>query len=95
MLQPLGDRVLIEPITESNETDSGIVIVHRFKDVEQTGTVRALGQGRFTKQGAPLPHVCEVGDVVVFSPRAGQEICVDGQTYIMLREDEILGKVEA
>lgn len=92
-MQPLSDRVLIEPIEEASVTKSGITIVRSSSPLPVKGRIVALGPGRLTKKGIRLPHVAEEGDLVIFPQRAGEEVTVDGQQFVIVREDDLLAKL--
>ena len=92
--QPLGDRVVIEPVEDDEQmTSGGIYIPDTAKEKPQTGTVVAVGPGKLTDAGARLPMDVGVGDTVVYSKYSGTEY-KDGDTeYLVVRQDDILFKV--
>ncbi len=92
--QPLGDRVVIEPVEDDEQMSSGgIYIPDTAKEKPQTGTVVAVGPGKLTDEGARLPMDVGVGDTVVYSKYSGTEY-KDGDTeYLVVRQDDILFKV--
>ena len=92
--QPLGDRVVIEPVEDDEQMSSGgIYIPDTAKEKPQTGTIVAVGPGKLTDEGARLPMDVAVGDTVVYSKYSGTEY-KDGDTeYLVVRQDDILFKV--
>lgn len=91
MLKPLGDRVLVEPVPAEEITKSGIVLPETAKEKPAEGKVIALGTGKTMKDGKKMPFEVKVGDKVIYSKYAGDEIKIDGKEYKILKEEEILG----
>src|SRR5690606_22859882 len=89
-LVPLGDRVVVKPIEQEEKTKGGIVLPDTAKEKPQEGEVLAVGSGRLLENGQRVPLEVKVGDRVVFSKYGGTEIKLDGETYIILRESDIL-----
>jgi len=93
-LQPLGDRLIVEPLEEEQTTVGGIVLPDTALEKPQRGTVIAAGPGaKNTENGQIIPLDVAVGDVVVFSKYGGTEIRVEGSDYLILRESDVLAKV--
>jgi chaperonin GroES len=93
-LQPLGDRLIVEPLEEEQTTVGGIVLPDTALEKPQRGTVIAAGPGaKNTENGEVIPLDVAVGDVVVFSKYGGTEIRVEGTDYLILRESDVLAKV--
>jgi chaperonin GroES len=93
-LQPLGDRLIVEPLEEEQTTVGGIVLPDTALEKPQRGTVIAAGPGaKNTENGEIIPLDVAVGDVVVFSKYGGTEIRVEGTDYLILRESDVLAKV--
>ncbi len=93
---PLGDRVLVEPITEptSEKTKSGIYIPESIqKEKPQEGIVIAVGEGRYD-DGERIPMQVKVGDKVIFSKYAYEEIKVEGKEYYLFKEENILAIIK-
>jgi chaperonin GroES len=84
-LQPLADRVLIEPLAAETKTASGIIIPDSAKEKPQQGKVMAIGKG--TKDE---PMTVSVGDTVLYGKFAGTEIKLEGKDYLIMRESDIL-----
>ena len=83
-IQPLSDRVLIEPVAAETTTASGIIIPDSAKEKPQKGTVIAVGKG--TKDE---PTTVKVGDLVLYGKYAGTELSVEGNDYLIMRESDI------
>ncbi|MBE3576568.1 MAG: co-chaperone GroES [Limnochordales bacterium] len=90
MLKPLADRVVVKPIEQEEKTKGGIVLPDTAKEKPQEGEVVAVGPGRLLDNGQRAPMEVKVGDRVVFARYSGTEFKVDGETYLVLRESDIL-----
>ncbi|RUM59067.1 MAG: co-chaperone GroES [Persephonella sp.] len=94
-VKPLYDRVVVKPIEEAEEkTPSGIIIPDTAKEKPSEGKVVAVGEGRLLENGEVKPLKVKVGDKVIYSKYAGNDIVVDGEDLIILREDDILAIIE-
>jgi chaperonin GroES len=93
-IRPLHDRIIVERIEEETTTASGIIIPDSAKEKPQEGTVLAVGKGKMTEDGKILPLDVKVGDKVLFGKYSGTEIKIEGNEYLMMREDDVLGVVE-
>ena len=93
-LQPLGDRVVVQPAGREETTKSGIVIPDTAKEKPQRGTVIAAGEGRRDDDGDRIPMDVQVGDSVLFAKYAGTEFKYEDEEYLILSEKDILAKVE-
>ena len=91
--RPLHDRVLIKRIEEQETLRGGIIIPDTAKEKPQEGEVIAAGTGKRLENGTVTPLEVAEGDRVLFGKYSGTEIKLDGQEYLILREDEILGIV--
>lgn len=96
-IRPLQDRVLVARVTESEMSRGGIVIPENAAEKAQQGTVIAVGRGRrealsCTCERVPLD--LQVGETVLFGKYAGQDVKVDGQAFLIMREDEVLAVIE-
>ncbi len=94
-VRPLFDRVLVKRNDEPTRTKSGLFLPDTAKEKPVEGTVLAAGNGRVADDGKVTPLTVKVGDRVVFGKYAGTEIKVDGEDRLILREEDILGIVEA
>lgn len=90
-IQPLGDRVLIEPLEAEEKTASGIVIPDTAKEKQQRGKVIAIGKGRVSEEGKVTPLEVKVSDQVLFGRYTGTEVKIGGADYLIIKEDDILG----
>ena len=90
-VRPLGDRVLVQPIEEKETKKGGIIIPDTAKEKPQEGSVVALGTGKVDDNGKKIEFTVKKGDKVLISKYGGTEIKVDGESYLIMREDDILG----
>ena len=93
-IRPLHDRVLIKRLNEEEKTKGGIIIPDTAKEKPQEGRVMAIGKGR-AEDGKVIPLDVKVGDKILFSKYSGNEIKIEGEEHLILKEDEILGILEA
>lgn len=94
-VQPLGDRVLVKVAETIRKTASGIVLPENLRDQSDRGTVVAVGPGaRFEDRRLSIDSISE-GDTVIFPPYAGSTIEVDDESFLLLREGDVLGKLDA
>ena len=95
-LKPLGDRVVVQPVEEEETTASGIVLPDTAKEKPQKGKVIAAGEGKWDDDGEKrIPLDIAEGDEVLYSKYGGTEITVDGEDLLVLRESDVLAKVES
>ena len=90
-VRPLADRVLVKPLEATETKKGGIIIPDAHKEKPQEGEVVALGTGKRDDEGKLIPFVVKKGDKVLTPKYGGTEIKVDGETYLIMREDDILG----
>ena len=93
-LKPLGDRVVVRPLTVEQTTKSGIVLPDTAKEKPQQGEVIAAGDGRVKEDGERVPMDVKVGDKVLFAKYAGTEFKLDNEELLILSEKDILAIVE-
>ena len=94
-IRPMEDRVLLKGLSDLDTSMSGIIIPETAsKDRPQKGKVLAVGPGKLTEDGKRVPLQVKVGDIVLFSKYAPDEITVDDQEFIIAREDQILAVIE-
>ena len=94
-VRPLHDRVIVERIEEGEQKVGGIIIPDTAKEKPQQGKIIAAGKGRIEKDGKTItPLDVKAGDTILFGKYAGQEIKIDGNEYLIMREEEILGVIE-
>lgn len=92
-VKPLGGRVLVKRLEETETTKGGIIIPDSAKEKPKEGRVVALGTGKLDKDGKKTAFNLKVGDRVLFTSYAGTEITVDDEEYLIMSEDDILGVV--
>ena len=93
-LRPLQDRIIVKRVEEETKTAGGLFIPETAKEKPQRGEIVAAGNGKKTEDGKVLPLDVKVGDIVLFGKYAGTEVKVNGEDYLMMREDDILAVVE-
>ncbi len=92
-VRPLHDRILVRRTTEEDKTPGGLFIPDTAKEKPQKGQVVAAGKGRVLEDGKVLPLEIKVGDSILFSKYAGTELKLNGEEYLMMREEDVLGIV--
>ena len=92
-LRPLGDRVVVRPVTREQTTKSGIVLPDTAQEKPQEGEVVAAGEGRLTDDGTRQPMDVKVGDRIIFAKYAGTEFRLDEEDVLILSERDILAVV--
>ena len=90
-IKPLGDRVLVQALEEKEVKKGGIIIPDTAKEKPQEGKIVALGTGKRDEDGKLIEFTVKKGDKVLISKYGGTEVKVDGETYLIMREDDILG----
>jgi len=93
-IQPLGDRVVVKPLSREAVTKSGIVLPDTAKEKPQEGEILAVGPGKVLDNGKRTTLEVQVGQRVLFAKYAGTEVKMDSEEYLILRESDILGIVE-
>src|SRR5271168_3917117 len=94
-LKPLGDRLIVRAIEEDEKTASGIVLPDTAKEKPQKGKVVATGDGKVDDDGKRIPLDVKKGDEVLYSKYGGTEIKIEGEDLLVLRESDVLARVEA
>ena len=92
-IRPLHDRIIVERLEEETKTAGGLIIPDTAKEKPQQGKVIAVGKGKKTEDGKVLPLDVKVGDKVLFGKYAGTEIKMEGEEYLMMREEDILAVI--
>ena len=90
-MKPINDRVVVKPAPAEEKTTGGIIIPDTAKEKPQEGEVIAAGAGKYKEDGSRQSLDVKAGDRVLFGKYSGSEIKLDGQEFIIMREDEILG----
>jgi chaperonin GroES len=93
-VRPLHDRIIIQRIEEGEQKVGGIIIPDSAKEKPQQGKVIAAGTGKVKDDGKRIPLDVKAGDLILFGKYSGQEIKLEGEEYLIMREDEILGVIE-
>ena len=94
-IRPLYDRVVVKRIEEEETVQGGIIIPDSAKEKPQEGEVLAVGQGKRLDDGKLVPLDVKVGDKILFGKYSGNEIKIEGEECMIMREDEILGVIES
>ena len=92
-LKPLGDRLIVKVVEEEETTASGIVLPDTAKEKPQKGKVVAVGDGAINEDGSRRPLDVSEGDEVLYSKYGGNDIVVDGEDLLVMRESDVLAKV--
>ena len=92
-VRPLHDRIIVKRLTEEEKTKGGIIIPDSAKEKPQEAEVVAVGQGKTTDEGKVISLQVKVGDKILFSKYSGNEIKVDGEEYLIMREEDVLAIV--
>jgi chaperonin GroES len=93
-LRPLHDRVIVKRVEEEDKTSGGIIIPDAAKEKPQQGKVIAVGKGKILENGKVSPLAVKKGDRILFGKYAGQEIKVEGEEHLIMREDDILAIIK-
>jgi chaperonin GroES len=93
-IKPLGDRVLVEPVEQSEVKKGGIIIPDTAKEKPQEGKVIAVGNGKLTEEGKRIPLTVKKGDRVLMPKYGGTEVKIDDRDYQIVREEDILAIIE-
>lgn len=93
-IRPLGDRVVVEPIEQETQTQSGLLLPETAKEKPQQGKVIAAGKGRYDEDGERIEMEVKVGDTVLFAKYAGTEIKLNDKKVLIMKEADILGIIE-
>ncbi|MEK7700039.1 MAG: co-chaperone GroES [Planctomycetota bacterium] len=93
-LRPLDDRVVIEPMVAEEKTQGGIVLPDTAKEKPMKGKIIAVGEGKLLESGKRAELLVKKGDKVLYGKYAGTEVTVDGKELLVMRESDILAKIE-
>ncbi len=89
-VQPLADRVVVEPLEETEEMRGGLYIPDTAKEKPQQGTVVAVGPGRLSDEGERMPVELETGQRILYGKYSGTEVTIDGQDVLIIKESDVL-----
>lgn len=93
-IRPLNDRIIVKRLAEEEKTKGGIIIPDNAKEKPMEGEVVAVGNGKVLQNGAKVSLEVKKGDRILFGKYSGTEIKVDGEEYLMMREEDILAVTE-
>ena len=94
-VRPLHDRIIVQRLEEGEQKIGGIIIPDTAKEKPQQGKVIAVGKGKIKDDGKVLPLDVKEGDTILFGKSSGQEIKLDGEEYLIMREDEVLAVIDS
>ncbi len=92
-LRPLQDRILVQRVAEETTTKGGIIIPDTAKEKPVEGKVIAVGNGKVGDDGKRIPLEIKEGDRILFGKYAGTEVKIEGEEYLIMREDDVLGVI--
>ncbi|MGB2927699.1 MAG: co-chaperone GroES [Desulfobacterales bacterium] len=93
-LRPLQDRILVQRVKEEEKTKGGIIIPDTAKEKPVEGRVIAVGIGKLSEEGKRIALEVQKGDRILFGKYSGNEIKIEGEEYLIMREDDVLGVIE-
>lgn len=94
-LKPLGDRIVVKALEPDEKTKSGLVMPDTAKEKPQEGKVLSVGSGRLLDDGTVKALEVKAGDRILYGKYAGTEVCINGEDYLILREDDVLAVVQS
>jgi len=94
-IRPLGDRVLVKPLDKEKQERGGLIIPDTAKEKPQEGEIVAAGKGKVSDDGKVLPMDVKAGDRILYGKYSGTEIKIDGDEYLIMHQDDILGILES
>ena len=93
-LRPLQDRILVQRVKEEEKTKGGIIIPDTAKEKPAEGKIVSVGKGKLDENGKRIAPEVKKGDRILFSKYSGTEVKVEGQEYLIMREEDVLGIIE-
>ena len=93
-LRPLQDRILVQRVEEETTTKGGIIIPDTAKEKPAEGKVVAVGKGKLGDDGKPMAMELKTGDRILFGKYSGTEVKIEGEEYLIMREDDVLGVID-
>lgn len=93
-LRPLQDRILVKRVEEEEKTKGGIIIPDTAKEKPAEGKVEAVGNGKLGDDGKRVPLEVKKGDRILFGKYSGTEVKIEGEEYLIMREDDVLGVID-
>ena len=94
-IRPLQDRVIVKRVAEEEKSKGGIIIPDTAKEKPQRGKVFAVGTGKVKEDGTRQPLDVKGGDTILFGKYSGQDIKIDGEEYLIMREDDVLAVTDS
>jgi chaperonin GroES len=94
-IRPLGDRVLVKPLEKEKQERGGLIIPDTAKEKPQEGEIVAAGKGKTSEDGKLLPMDVKAGDKILYGKYSGTEIKIDGEDFLIMHQDDILGVLES
>jgi chaperonin GroES len=93
-VRPIGDKVLVERLEAEDKTKGGIILPDTAKEKPKQGKILAVGEGRLLDNGERVPFQVKVGNLVLFSSYAGNDVKIDDKEYVIMSEEDILAIIE-
>lgn len=93
-LRPLQDRILVQRVEEETKTKGGIIIPDTAKEKPAEGQIVAVGNGKVGDDGKRIPLELKEGDRILFGKYSGTEVKIEGEEYLIMREDDVLGVID-
>lgn len=93
-LRPLHDRILVQRVEEEGKTKGGIIIPDSAKEKPAEGIIIAVGNGRVGDDGKKIPLEVKKGNLILFGKYGGTDVKIDGEEYLIMREEDVLGIIE-
>ncbi len=89
--KPLGDRIVLKQLEAKEQTKGGIVLPDTVKEKPQEGEIIAVGEGKKNPEGKVIPLSLKVSDKILYGKYSGTEVVIDGEDYLIIREEDVLG----
>ncbi len=93
-IRPLQDRIIVKRVEEETKTKGGIIIPDSAKEKPAEGKVISVGKGKVNNDGKLIPLDIKEGDLILFGKYSGTEVKIEGEEYLIMREDDVLGVIE-
>jgi chaperonin GroES len=93
-VRPLHDRIIVRRLDDGEQNIGGIIIPDSAKEKPQQGTILAVGDGKVTEDGKRIAMDVRPGNVILFGKYSGQDITIDGEDYLIVKEDEVLAVID-
>ena len=93
-VRPLHDRIIVQRLDEGEQKIGGIIIPDSAKEKPQQGKILAVGDGKVTEDGTRIAMDVRPGNVILFGKYSGQDIKIDGEDYLIVKEDEVLAVID-